>query len=88
MWPDQISNPGPLNYKSGALLTALHGPAILIVYWGSYFLALTRKINLVSEICAHWGRRGVGRGLGLVVVVLLFYVHGKHLRSCRDGQLT
>ena len=21
------------------------------------------------------------------VVVLLFYVHGKHLRSCRDGQL-
>ena len=23
-----------------------------------------------------------------VVVVLLFYVHGKHLRSCRDDQLT
>ena len=22
------------------------------------------------------------------VVVLLFYDHGKHLRSCRDGQLT
>ena len=22
------------------------------------------------------------------VVALLFYVHGKHLRSCRDGQLT
>ena len=22
------------------------------------------------------------------VVVLLFYVHGKHLRPCRDGQLT
>ena len=22
------------------------------------------------------------------VVVLLFYVHGKHLRSCRDGPLT
>ena len=22
------------------------------------------------------------------VVVLLFYVHDKHLRSCRDGQLT
>ena len=29
------------------------------------------------------------RNLGVVVVVvLLFYVHGKHLRSCRDGQLT
>ena len=24
----------------------------------------------------------------VVVVVLLFYVHSKHLRSCRDGQLT
>ena len=24
----------------------------------------------------------------IVVVLLLFYVHGKHLRSCRDGQLT
>ena len=24
----------------------------------------------------------------IVVVVLLFYFHGKHLRSCRDGQLT
>ena len=23
-----------------------------------------------------------------LVVALLFYVHGKHLRSCRDGQLT
>ena len=24
----------------------------------------------------------------VVVAVLLFYVHGKHLMSCRDGQLT
>ena len=24
----------------------------------------------------------------VVVVVLLFYVHGKHQRSCQDGQLT
>ena len=24
----------------------------------------------------------------VVVVALLFYVHGKHLRSCRDRQLT
>ena len=22
------------------------------------------------------------------VIVMLFYVHGKHLRSCQDGQLT
>ena len=24
----------------------------------------------------------------VIVVVLLFYIPGKHLRSCRDGQLT
>ena len=27
MWPDRISNPGPLTYESGALPTALRGPA-------------------------------------------------------------
>ena len=27
MWPDRLSNPGPLTYESGALPTALHGPA-------------------------------------------------------------
>ena len=31
---------------------------------------------------------GHGQGTGFVVVVLLFYIQGKHLRSCRDGQLT
>ena len=43
------------------------------------------------------GRCGDGEGGGChirykfvhqTVVALLFYVHGKHLRSCRDGQLT
>ena len=29
MWPDWVSNPGPLTYESGALPTALHGPARL-----------------------------------------------------------
>ena len=27
MWPVRVSNPGPLTYKSGALPTALRGPA-------------------------------------------------------------
>ena len=26
--------------------------------------------------------------LPVCLFVLLFYVHGKHVRSCRDGQLT
>ena len=27
MWPDRVSNPGPLTYESAALPTALLGPA-------------------------------------------------------------
>ena len=27
MWPDLVSNPGPLAYGSGALPTGLHSPA-------------------------------------------------------------
>ena len=30
MWPDRVSNPGPLTYESDALPTALHGPASLM----------------------------------------------------------
>ena len=28
MWPDRVSSPRPLTYESGALPTALRGPAI------------------------------------------------------------
>ena len=28
MWPDRVSNPGPLTYESGALLIALQGLAL------------------------------------------------------------
>ena len=38
--------------------------------------------HLVQLSCLH------ERFVVVVVVALLFYVHGKHLRSCRDGQLT
>ena len=33
MWPDQVSNPGSLAYESGALLTALRGPATDVCVW-------------------------------------------------------
>ena len=46
----------------------------------------------VSSVVGHSAkvlRTAVGFSLlAMVVVDLLFYVHGKHLRSCRDGQLT
>ena len=31
MWPDRVSNPEPLTYKSGALSTALRGPASKVI---------------------------------------------------------
>ena len=30
----------------------------------------------------------IGKLISVVAVVLLVYVHGEHLISCRDGQLT
>ena len=32
MWPDRVSNPGPLIYESSALPTALRGPARLMMF--------------------------------------------------------
>ena len=32
MWPDRVSNPGPLTYESGALPIALRGPDCNVVY--------------------------------------------------------
>ena len=31
MWPDRVSNPGPLIYESGALPTALCSPAAVCI---------------------------------------------------------
>ena len=50
MWPDRVSNPGPLTYESGALPTALRGPAIDNVYF------LFKKIvqfSLVGSVPAY-----------------------------------
>ena len=33
MWPDRVSNPGPLTYESGALPTVLPGPAENRIVW-------------------------------------------------------
>ena len=42
---------------------------------------------LISNIscCVRTYVRKYVRMYVVIVVVLLFYVHGKHLRSCRDG---
>ena len=36
MWPDRVSNPGPLTYESGALLIALRGPAPTLYKYSFY----------------------------------------------------
>ena len=43
---------------------------------------------LVFSVCISQEVQFSWRIVAFVVVALLFYVHGKHLRSCRDGQLT
>ena len=50
-------------------------------------LDLGRDLFQMVIIClAVWAQ--LFKVLLAFVVVLLFYVHGKHLRSCRDSQLT
>ena len=52
---------------------------------------LYRLTDRIAKICLHFVSMKMADILhvkNVVVVALLFYVHGKHLRSCRDGQLT
>ena len=43
MWPDRVSNPGPLTYEPGALPNALRGPATSCSKTASQLLL---KLNL------------------------------------------
>ena len=43
MWPNRVSNPRPLTYRSGALPTALRGPA--------YILFLLTILMMLSMAC-------------------------------------
>ena len=51
--------------------------------FGSPVLMYRKSYFTTPGICV-----GVESAFVVVVVVLLFYVHDKHLRSCRDGHLT
>ena len=50
-------------------------------------VSLTDRPDMTLDVLL-WTKNNNNCSLVVVVVVLLFYVHGKHLRSCRDGQLT
>ena len=43
MWPDLVSNPGPLTYESGALPTALRGPAMDVVNHKNEYRVLPKR---------------------------------------------
>ena len=43
MFPDWVSNPGPLTYESGALAIALRGPAV-------NFLYVPNRILFISDV--------------------------------------
>ena len=73
MWPDRVSNLGPLALESDTLSTALRGQAVCV--------CVCVCVCMCVCVCTY-------TVMSPVVVALLFYVHGKHLRSCRDGQLT
>ena len=55
MWPDRVSNPGPLTYESGALPTALRSPVAFYetknykhtyFYWFIPLFARLRKLKM------------------------------------------
>ena len=55
MLPDQVSNPGPLTYESGALPIALRGPATLLEQTEkSLLLLLCRKQSRSKSNWPYW----------------------------------
>ena len=52
MWPDRVSNPGPLIYESGALPTALRGPAqeIQVLLICSIFLLIQYLTSFYQNV--------------------------------------
>ena len=50
MWPDRVSNPGPLTYESGALSAALRGPAKIIKLIAYSYIPFNQNLtkNLIS----------------------------------------
>ena len=53
MWPDKVSNPGPLTYESGVLPIALRGPAIFCAkvgnIWQGWYKQTTPRAPKLNE---------------------------------------
>ena len=70
MWPDQISNPGPLTYESGALPIALCGPATAIITSG--FLTLKALFLLHSKRPKFYTILAFLSAIGLLTQIVKF----------------
>ena len=57
MWPDRVSNPGPPTYESGALPTALRGPA------GKDVVKITHLSIGKTQLCKTHNEVSLFRGL-------------------------
>ena len=57
---------------------------VLLLFASQKDKTLPKRGLLLKERICSWR----SEFFSLRVVAVLFYVHGKHLRSCRDGQLT
>ena len=55
-----------------------------------YIVSMENAIKMKTSTRNSITRNGLiqKRRMVVVVVALLFYIYGKHPRSCRDGQLT
>ena len=55
MLPDRVSNPGPLDYESGALPIALCGPAFSSVTWQPNKREMARNLWLLFALFQRKG---------------------------------
>ena len=69
MWPDQVSNPGPLTYESGALLIALCGPAQSI---GDIFSFRIYDTYFLHDVRGHSARVTLPRSTHVDLVFSFF----------------
>ena len=65
MWPDRVSNSGPLTYESGALSTELIGPAICV----SLPRSSLNKMLFVCELCYRLKRLRLKRDRSRIAVL-------------------
>ena len=79
----------PKELRKNPLAADLGLLRVIFFYIGNSIILCTHKNRLNEAILMRTHNiPSCYRKSNFVVVALLFYVHGKHLRSCQDGQLT